>query len=116
MPVLATHDQADPDSTCPVRYTTTVPTQALGMLNGEFSNELAAALAERLSADAPDDLAKQVARGLELTTGRPARPAEVKADVAFVESLRVKHGLDAKTALTRYALLLLNTNAFAYLD
>ena len=116
VPVLATHDQADPDSTCPVRYTTTVPTQALGMLNGEFSNEQAAALAERLTTDAPNDLAAQVRRGLELTTGRPATDADVVADVAFVESMKSKHNLDARTALTRYALLLLNTNAFAYLD
>jgi mono/diheme cytochrome c family protein len=116
VPVLATHDQADPDSTCPVRYTTTVPTQALGLLNGEFSNELAADFAARLVKDAPGDVARQVARGLELTTGRPATPAEVKADVAFVQSMKAKHGLDDATALTRYALLLLNTNAFAYLD
>ena len=45
VPVLASHDQADTDSPCPVRYTTTVPTQALGMLNGDFANEQAAALA-----------------------------------------------------------------------
>ena len=39
-------DQADPDSSCPVRYATTVPTQSLGLLNGEFANEQAAAFAE----------------------------------------------------------------------
>ena len=39
VPILSVHDQADTDSSCPVRYTTTVPTQALGMLNGEFTNE-----------------------------------------------------------------------------
>ena len=37
VPILATHDAADTDSSCPVRYTTTVPTQALGLLNGVFS-------------------------------------------------------------------------------
>ena len=54
VPILTQFDQADADSSCPVRYTTTVPTQALGMLNGEFSNEQAAALAERLQKEAPD--------------------------------------------------------------
>ncbi|HET6576465.1 MAG TPA: PSD1 and planctomycete cytochrome C domain-containing protein, partial [Fimbriiglobus sp.] len=29
VPILSSHDQADTDSPCPVRYTTTVPTQAL---------------------------------------------------------------------------------------
>src|SRR6185295_18188868 len=61
VPVLAHHDQADTDSSCPVRYTTTVPTQALGMLNGEFTNEQAGAFAQRLEKEAPGDLAKQVA-------------------------------------------------------
>ena len=42
VPILATHDAADTDSSWPVPYTTTVPTQALGLLNGEFANEQAA--------------------------------------------------------------------------
>jgi len=53
VPVLNNHDAADTDLSCPVRYTTTVPTQALGMLNGEFANEQAAALAKRLQKDCP---------------------------------------------------------------
>src|SRR5262249_45943705 len=48
VPILAQFDQADTDSSCPVRFTTTVPTQALGVLNGEFSNEQAALFAQRL--------------------------------------------------------------------
>ena len=35
VPIMATHDAADTDFSCPVRYTTTVPTQALGLLNGD---------------------------------------------------------------------------------
>src|SRR5438445_5379590 len=60
VPILATHDQADTDNSCPVRYTTTVPTQALGLLNGEFANESATAFASRLLKEAPDDLKAQV--------------------------------------------------------
>src|SRR5205823_11365178 len=60
VPILSVHDQADTDSSCPVRYTTTVPTQALGMLNGDFTNEQATAMAERLQREAPADLEKQV--------------------------------------------------------
>ena len=48
VPILVGFDQADPDSSCPVRYITTVPTQSLGMLNGEFANEQAEAFAKRL--------------------------------------------------------------------
>jgi hypothetical protein len=116
VPILATHDQADTDNSCPVRYTTTVPTQALGLLNGEFANETAAAFAARLTKEAPGDLSGQVARGIRLTTGRTPSPAEVAKDVTFVRELKAKHGLDDRTALSRYGLLLLNANEFVYLD
>ena len=49
VPILVGFDQPDPDSSCPVRYVTTVPTQSLGLLNGEFANEQAAAFAKRLA-------------------------------------------------------------------
>ncbi|MBX9583869.1 MAG: PSD1 and planctomycete cytochrome C domain-containing protein [Gemmataceae bacterium] len=116
VPILAAHDQADTDNSCPVRYTTTVPTQALGLLNGEFTGEMALAFADRLRAEKPGDLAGQVGRAIRLTAGREPPPGEVATDVAFVQGLMGKHGLDERTALARYALLLLNTNEFAYLD
>lgn len=116
VPILVNHDQADTDSSCPVRYTTTVPTQALGMLNGEFTNDRAAALAVRLTKEFPDNLSKQVARGIRLTTCRVPTADEVSKDTAFVQSLMKKFDLDESTALTRYALLLLNANEFVYVD
>jgi hypothetical protein len=116
VPILIAHDQADTDSSCPVRYTTTVPTQALGLLNGEFSNEMAAAFAKRLTRESPNDLAAQVVRAIRLTTGRVPTADEVARDVAFVKSMKEKHKLDDLTALTRYCLLALNTNEFVYLD
>lgn len=116
VPILATHDQADSESSCPIRYTTTVPTQALGMLNGEFLTTQAAAFADRLRHDAPNDLTAQVIRAIRLTTGRKPTDAELADDLGFIRGMMVKHKLDDRTALTRYALLILNTNEFAYLD
>ncbi len=116
VPILINHDQADPDNSCPVRYTTTVPTQALGMLNGEFTNDQAVALAERLKKEHPDDLNAQVIRGIRLTTGRIPKAEEVAKDVAFIGALKAKHKLDDAKALAQYALMLLNTNEFVYLD
>src|SRR5439155_4892855 len=83
VPILSQHDQADTDSSCPVRYTTTVPTQALGMLNGEFGNEMATAFADRLKKEATD-LPGQVRRAIRLTTGRVPCGDEVRCDMAFV--------------------------------
>src|SRR5207247_1713109 len=90
VPILSHHDQADTDSSCPVRYTTTVPTQALGMLNGQFTNEQAAALAERLRREAPADVATQVKRAIRLTTARIPKEEEVARDVAFVRELTAR--------------------------
>ncbi len=116
VPILEVHDLADTDSSCAVRYTTTVPTQALGMLNGDFTNEQAQALAERLTAAAPGDLAEQVKYAIRLTTGRSPAEAEVRHDVAFVKELRDESKLDAGAALRLYCLLALNANEFMYLD
>jgi hypothetical protein len=116
VPILVGFDQPDPDSSCPVRYVTTVPTQSLGLLNGEFANEQAAAFAKRLRQEKPNDLTAQVGRAIRLTTGRMPTAEEVKKDVAFIAALKEKYKLDDLAALTRYALLCLNANEFVYLD
>jgi hypothetical protein len=116
VPILVGFDQPDPDSSCPVRYVTTVPTQALGLLNGEFANEQAELFAKRLQKDAPNDASAQVARAILLTTGRAPHADEVKADVAFIERLKAKHKLSDFKALAQFALLCLNANEFVYLD
>jgi hypothetical protein len=93
-----------------------VPTQALGMLNGAFANEQAAALSERLRREAPGGLDDQVRRAIRLTAGRAPADEEVKKDAAFVRDLRMKHKLSAEEALKQYCLLALNANEFVYLD
>jgi hypothetical protein len=116
VPILSQHDQADTDSSCPVRYTTTVPTQALGMLNGEFTREQAAALADRLRREVPGDLEGQVRRAILLTTGRTPSSNEVRKDLALIEALRANDKLTNQEALKEYALVVLNASEFVYLD
>jgi hypothetical protein len=116
VPILATHDVADTDLSCPVRYTTTVPTQALGLLNGSFTNEQATCFARRLSQELPRNLAGQVRRALRLTTARDPGDDEVRDDVAFIGKLVRQSHLDLDSALKQYCLLTLNANAFLYLD
>ena len=115
LPILAIHDQADTDSSCPVRYTTTVPTQALGMINGAFTNEQATALASRLEREAADP-AGRIRRAILLTTCRQATDAEVAKDLAFVEELKTKGGMTPSEAWRYYCLVQLNSNEFLYLD
>jgi hypothetical protein len=115
VPILGQHDQADTDNSCPVRYTTTVPTQALGMLNGVFTNEAAAAFAARLQSEAPD-LDARVRRAIRLTTGRTPGGEEVRKDVGFIRELEKEGKLTETAAFRQYCLLAINTNEFVYLD
>ena len=114
-PMLAAHDLADTDSSCAVRFTTTVPTQALTMLNSKFLNDSAAVFAERLRTEAGDQVARQVGRALRLVCGRPVRDAEVARGVALIEDFR-KEGVPDSEALKYFCLMALNLNEFAYLD
>ncbi|MFM7150728.1 MAG: DUF1549 and DUF1553 domain-containing protein, partial [Gemmataceae bacterium] len=116
VPVLSIHDAADTDNSCSVRYTTTVPTQSLGMLNGEFSQEQALALAERSRQEIPGDLSGQVRRIIRLIGGRNPSPDEVRKDLTFIHSLQEKRKLDEKDALIVYCLLMVNSNEMIYLD
>ena len=116
VPILSQHDMADTDSSCAVRYTTVVPTQSLGMLNGTFANEMARAMAERLQREHPGEIARQVRRAIRLTTGRDPTPGEVSKDLAFLEMATGRPGASALEALRQYCLLTLNTNEFVYLE
>ncbi|WP_165222340.1 PSD1 and planctomycete cytochrome C domain-containing protein [Aquisphaera insulae] len=116
LPILATHDAPDTDSSCPVRYTTTVPSQALGLLNGEFANRHAALLAKRLVRERPGSLDEQVRRAIRLCTGAEPPAEEIRRDVEWIRSLEKDARLDDAAALQHYALLSLSANAFLYLD
>jgi hypothetical protein len=116
VPILGDHDAADTDNSCPVRFATTVPTQSLGMLNGDFTNEQAALFAKRLEQQAPGDEAAQVKLGIRLTTGRTPDAKEIGDDRAFLKELRERPGMNSERALAQYCLVLLNANEFVYLD
>jgi mono/diheme cytochrome c family protein len=115
VPLLAAFDAADPDATCPVRFTTTQATQALTMLNSEFLQDQAAQFAAdlRQSAQGP---AAQVRLALRRATQRQPTATEVERGLALLARLRSKHGLTPDEALKSFCLLALNLNEFIYLD
>jgi len=115
-PLLAAFDFADTDSPCPERFVTTVPGQALALLNGEFLHRGAAALAERLERERPGDRRSQVARALRLAYGRAVLDEEVAELLAFLSELERDFGLDPAAALRELCLVILNTSEFVYLE
>ena len=114
-PLMADFDFADVDSTCPVRFVTTQPTQALSLLNSEFMNRQAAVFAEFLKKEAGADSAKQVNLGLTRVAQRRPSQAEIERGVGLIESLK-QDGVPDDIALKYYCLALFNLNEFLYLD
>jgi hypothetical protein len=114
LPLLASFDMADTDFTCPVRFATTQPTQALSMLNSAFVGEQAQAFAQSLIKSAPDS-AGRVRLGLRRTLQRTPSAKEIALGTAFLEKMRALKVSDDE-ALRRYCILLLNLNEFLYLD
>lgn len=115
-PLLTDFDLSDIDNSCPVRFTTTVPTQALAMMNSEFIHSKADTLAERLQAERPGDLGAQIRLAFEIVISREADELEVERAVKFVSDLRSENRLDETSALQRFALAMFNLNEFIYLD
>lgn len=116
VPMMANFDGADTDASCPVRFVTTQPTQALGMMNSAFANEQALILARYLRETAGDDIAAQVALGLSRTLQRKPTEQEIKRGTTLIAKLRDKHKLEPGIALKQFCVTLLNLNEFMYLD
>ena len=101
---------------CAARFATTQPTQALGMLNGEFLNSQAAVFAHRLRRDAGEDRSAQVKLALRLALGRTPDESSVSRGLAFMKSLETSHQVTPEKSLDYFCLLVLNLNEFVYLD
>lgn len=115
-PVLLGFDLAETDRSTPVRFATTQPTQALGMLNGSFFNERARALADRVRKECGPGLEARVRRTLHLVTSRPPTAAEVQRGVQLVQALQQRDGATPESAMNAFSLLALNLSEFIYLD
>jgi hypothetical protein len=82
---LAIFDVADPSLIVGQRDVTTVPSQALYLMNSPFVTEQARLLAERIQKAAPDDAAR-VDLAHRLALGRPATPAETQRALSFIRA------------------------------
>jgi Protein of unknown function (DUF1553)/Protein of unknown function (DUF1549)/Planctomycete cytochrome C len=116
VPLLASFDAADVDASCPVRFATTQPTQALSLLNGEAVNDQARIFADDVRAGAGDDPDARVRLVLRRATQRDPSPREVERGVEFLARMQGRYGLDPSGSLAKFCLLTLNLNEFVYLD
>ncbi|HWL07724.1 MAG TPA: PSD1 and planctomycete cytochrome C domain-containing protein [Planctomicrobium sp.] len=116
VPLLASFDVAETDFTCPVRFATTQPTQALGMLNSEFMNEQAVLFADDVKQKAGPNLADQVAYALLRATQRQPTNDEIAKGIELITRLQEDHGQSPEIALKSFCLIALNLNETIYLD
>jgi mono/diheme cytochrome c family protein len=114
LPILEAFDLPETDRSSPVRFSTTQPTQALGMLNSGFLNEEAGFFAARVRREAGSDTAAQVKLALNLATARPPERREIERGVQLIQLLKRRGDDDA--ALRYFCLMVLNMNEFVYLD
>ncbi|MCA9075594.1 MAG: PSD1 domain-containing protein [Planctomycetaceae bacterium] len=116
VPLLAAFDVANTEVTCPARFATTQPTQALGMLNSAFINKQAEVFAQSLRQQAGDEPAAQVRLALQRITQREPTDAEVQRGIDLMNTLEHDHGMSANDSLRYFCLTVLNLNEFLYLD
>lgn len=115
-PILESFDVADTDQTCPVRFVTTQPTQALGLLNSAFMQEESQKFADMIVEAHPDSLEAQVRMALRRVMQREPSTEDVDRGLQLIANLQKEDKLDLAQARKYFCLVALNLNEFLYLD
>jgi hypothetical protein len=129
VPLFELLDLCDTARSAATRSVTSVPTQALTQLNGDFVNRQARHLAERLRREAGPAPEDQLERAFLLTMARPPTDVERTAMLGYLESEATERLAEARmedriedTARARHEALveccraILNANEFVYPD
>jgi len=106
LPFMEVFDQPALQTTCARRESSTHAPQSLELLNGDISNDLAGAFAERLESEVGIEKVQQVERAFLLAAGRAPTEKETEVALAFLE----------ERPLREFALAVFNTNAFLYVN
>jgi hypothetical protein len=120
IPLMTMFDAPEPTQSIGERISTTVPTQALAMMNSAFVRTQAEKLAQRIrpAKDAP--IADAVDRAYRIAFSRLPSDAERTRMLAFIEQQKSIMGGDSpavvEQALTEFCQVLLCLNEFVYVD
>ena len=126
VPELEMLDAPDNSSSCEHRRVSITGPQALTFLNGDFTNEQARLLAQRLRREAGGDTQAQIRLAFQLALSRPPSDEQIEEASRFLakQAAQVKSDsaapaseLDAGLkSLEAFCLVLLNMNEFFYLS
>ncbi|HWY49290.1 MAG TPA: PSD1 and planctomycete cytochrome C domain-containing protein [Bryobacteraceae bacterium] len=124
-PMFEVYDLPDLNTTCERRLVSTVPTQALTMLNNEFMLIQADHFAQRVLKEAGSNPAEQVKTIYRIAFSREPNQKELDSNLAFMAKQRehelatgagVTEDKASLDSLTDLAHVTLNLNEFAYLQ
>jgi hypothetical protein len=104
-PMLETFDLPDQNISCGARGVSTVPTQALMLLNDDFVIKQAERFAQRISEAEPKDVSRQIELAYLLALGRSPDPRERELAREYLQA----------RSLAGFAHVLLNLTEFVYL-
>ncbi|MEX2262208.1 MAG: PSD1 and planctomycete cytochrome C domain-containing protein [Bryobacteraceae bacterium] len=104
-PFFEVFDLPDQNTSCGGRNVSTVPTQALTLMNNEFVLKQAGLFADRVKETAGDDRDKQIETAYGIALSRPPSAEERQAAQVFLN----------ENSLTGLTHVLLNLNEFLYL-
>ena len=106
LPFMEVFDSADLLLSCPRRDASTHAPQALELLNGRISNQMADALTARMVEHAGKDQGKQIELAWLWVAGRAPTQAERRLSESFLKTQPVRE----------FALAMFNLNAFLYVE
>jgi len=112
--VLRTFDFANPDTSSQVRFHTTVPQQALFLMNSPFTIQQARALAQRPELKCAGSRAEQIQALYPLVFQRSASRAELELGEKFMDAQ--PHRGVSFSPLEKYAQILLLSNEVMFVD
>lgn len=120
IPFMTMFDAPEPTQSIGERISTTVPTQALAMMNSPFVRQQAERLAQRIRSTPEVPLPLAIDSAYQMAFCRLPAPAERERMLAFIEQQRQEAGGDAPqqtaTALVEFCQVLLCLNEFVYVD
>ncbi|HEX3314329.1 MAG TPA: DUF1553 domain-containing protein, partial [Gemmataceae bacterium] len=114
--LFRTFDFASPDISSPQRYETTVPQQALFLLNSPFMLDQARALLRRPEIGDQTEPAEKVRALYQVVLGRDATAEEIQRGESFVKTAINEPNRSQLSAWQRYGQALMLTNEFVYVD
>ncbi|MFP6906660.1 MAG: DUF1553 domain-containing protein [Verrucomicrobiota bacterium] len=114
-PSLAVFDLPNPDLVTGTRATTTVPAQALFMMNSPFVGEMAQAVSTRIAKDNPssEDVVQELYQRILV---RDADPGDLEMGMEYLERLTKEDGKSRQDAIASFAQVLFSSTEFRFIE